>query len=473
MTRIVLLILSCILLCENTQAQLPPKEAYPFNVLQIHSGHSLTDPLFYPHWPGQYVNLMNGVLGEWSGDMIGKSTIPGSSLSWRWDNPPCCGAPDARHDIADWELLSITQSVPLYYEGGSTQQWYIEAIAEQRQKLSHFTNNAWANGNGGEGAPTLLWTTWTNIDNSDGPWRSMLDVLGEEWENMQEFANDNLLPGSPPVYLIPGHKMMARLYDDIQLGLVPDVDHISDFFSDNIHTNELGAYAIAMIHYACIYNLSPVGLPNNLLPNAPGGTPIPSPQLAAYLQNMIWEVVTSYPLTGVYQFLSTDFTAFEATESGNQVLIQFQLESPELSASIELQHSDFRQDYQTIHTYKLPEASAKTFRYVHDNPLKGKNYYRLKLNSPDGSVKYSPLKVVEIKQNGWSVYPNPVEDIIYINGNSQDIPLVFIKDIRGNIVHNSSDGEILDIRHLLPGIYIIEVSDSKQIQVDRFKVVKR
>jgi hypothetical protein len=36
---------------------LPPKQAAPFNVKQIHSGHSLTDPLF-SNWPGQYVNLI-------------------------------------------------------------------------------------------------------------------------------------------------------------------------------------------------------------------------------------------------------------------------------------------------------------------------------------------------------------------------------------------------------------------------------
>lgn len=473
MTRIVLLILSYFTAFSSVQSQLPPKDAYPFNVLQIHSGHSLTDPLFYPHWPGQYVNLMNEVLGTWSGDMIGKSTIPGSSLSWRWDNPPCCGAPDARHDIGDWELLSITQSVPLYYEGGSTQQWYIEVIAEQRQKLSDFTNNAWQNGNGGAGAPTLLWTTWTNIDNSDGPWRTMLDVLGEEWENMQDFANENLLTGSPPVYIIPGHKMMARLYDDIQLGLVPDVDHISDFFGDNIHTNELGAYAIAMIHYACIYNLSPVGLPNNLLPNAPSGTPIPSPQLAAYLQNMIWEVVTSYPQTGIYQFLNTDFSMFEASEAGKQVLIQFKVESSEMLASIELQHSDSRQIFETIHAFPSETSADQVIRYFHDEPYKGKNYYRLKFSNQDGTIKYSPLKFVEIKQNGWNIYPNPAEGMIQISGNSQDIPFVQMKDIQGNIVFRNNDGGSLDISHLLPGMYIVEVSDSRQIQVERFKLVKR
>jgi PKD repeat protein len=286
-----------------TGQSLPPKVASPINVLQIHSGHSLTDPLFHPHWPGQYVNLMGHInnIPSWQlfDVMVGKSTGPGSTIRYRWENP-LMYSPDARLDIDDWQLLSITERVPLLYEGGSTQQWYLDGIDEQREYLSLFVNNAWNNGNNGNGVPTLLWTTWVHVDNSSGNFRSLLDIQGGEWEAMQDYANANRPSGAPPVYIIPGHKMMARLYDDIQAGLVPGITNINQFFSDNIHTNELGAYAISMINYACIFNTSPVGLPNDLLPSPPPGTPIPSPALAAYLQNMIWEVVTSYPRTGIY-----------------------------------------------------------------------------------------------------------------------------------------------------------------------------
>jgi hypothetical protein len=281
---------------------LPPKQAYPLNVKQIHSGHSLTDPLFGP-WPGQYVDLVasqNSLQGWAIFDVIvGKSTTPGSTMNARWNTPPGFGSPDARHQINKWELLSITERVPLAFEGGNNQQWYLDQIQEQRNYLSLFVNNAWNNGNNGNGAPTLLWTTWTNLDNSNGPWRQMLDTQGEEFEKMQDFANANKPAAAPYVYIIPGHKMMARLYDDIQLNLVPGITNINQFFSDNIHTNSIGSYAIAMIHYACVFNKSPVGLPNNLLSNPPAGFQAPSSALATYLQNMIWEVVTTYPRTGI------------------------------------------------------------------------------------------------------------------------------------------------------------------------------
>jgi len=310
MKKILITLLFCLSVCTVFAQVLPPKQAYPLTVKQIHSGHSLTDPLFYPHWPGQFVTLMGYQINEeaWKlmDKLVGKSTVPGSSMKHRWETKVGYNAPDARVDIANWELLCITERVPLNYQGGNSQQWYLDGIQEQKQFLSNFVNNAWTNGNKGNGAGTLLWTTWTNLDNSNGPWREMLDIQGAEFERMQDYANANKPANAPHVYIIPGHKMMARLYDDIQLGIVPGITSINQFFGDNIHTNELGAYAIAMIHYACIFNQSPVGLPNNLLPNVPPMIQIPSVELATYLQTMIWDVVTKYPRTGVASTTSAD-----------------------------------------------------------------------------------------------------------------------------------------------------------------------
>lgn len=298
-----LVVLMSLMLSVSIAQPLPPKQAYPMTIKQIHSGHSLTDPLFYPNWPGQYVNLMSSIINVSSWQLIdksiGKSTIPGSSLANRWEKGPSNGSPDARLGITNWELLCITERVPLLYDGGSTQQWYLDGIIAQRDALSLFVNNAWNNGNGGKGAPTLLWTTWVSIDGSNGPFREMLEVQGLEWEKMQDHANAKRPIGAPPVYLIPGHKMMARFHDDIPKGKVPGITQLNQLFSDQIHPNELGAYAIAMMHYACIYNKSPLGLPHNLLPNANASVKIPSKEFAEYVQAMVWDIVTSYERTGI------------------------------------------------------------------------------------------------------------------------------------------------------------------------------
>ncbi|MCR9249352.1 MAG: T9SS type A sorting domain-containing protein [bacterium] len=277
--------------CHCTAQSFGEKEAYPHDIRQIHSGHSLTDPLFAFPWPGQYRYMMSEVFGA-DMDYITQATIPGSPMFWRWDNEEMLEPNSARYNIDQYELLVITEGIPIPGSPGD--------ISEASGSFANYVNNAWENGNNGFGAPTLLWTTWINIDDSDGPFRELLDTYETYWEEMMDYANSQLPEGATPVFIIPGHRMMARIYDDIEDGLVPGINDISELFDDTIHPNELGAYAIAMIHYTCIYNTSPVGLPTVLhydweLPNQQ----IPSDELALYFQEMVYEVVTNYERTGV------------------------------------------------------------------------------------------------------------------------------------------------------------------------------
>ncbi|MFV0301488.1 MAG: hypothetical protein ACK5IP_11515, partial [Paracoccus sp. (in: a-proteobacteria)] len=50
---------------------------------------------------------------------------------------------------------------------------------------------------------------------------------------------------------------------------------------------------IALAHFAVIYNRDPRGLPHGV--PAKGGT---SPEQAAWMQDLVWRVVSSYPRAG-------------------------------------------------------------------------------------------------------------------------------------------------------------------------------
>ena len=467
-TIFILIVVNCYLLA---QGPLPPKTAYPLNTRQIHSGHSLTDPLFGQPWPGQYVTLMSRLRNTWAGDDIGKSTIPGSPMWWRWENSS--GYPDARHNINEFELLSITEVAGLCYEGGSTQGWYLDCIQDQRNWLSTWTNHAWNNGNNGQGAATLLWTNWVNIDGSDGPFRQMLDNLNPEWERMQDYANEHRPAGAPPVYMIPGNRIMARLYDDVQQGIVPGISQFSDFFEDNIHVNNLGNYAIAMIHYACIYNTSPLGLDHELIDNPAPGTLMPSQALATYLQNMVWDVVTSYAArTGVYQILNTTITQFDASPRENLVQLQLQWDFTEKPLSISLEHSGKNQQYRTIRQLSQREISQKSLEYIHESPYEGNNYYRLNIQDATGQIKHSPIVHVHFQANKYTIHPNPVSQTLYLTGDFKVAPIVTLKNLQGQILHHQENVTQLEMGHIPPGLYILEIGRDGNFNVEKV-LVKR
>ena len=455
---------------------LPPKAASPINVKQIHSGHSLTDPLF-ANWPGQYVNLIGSLnnLPPWQlfDAMVGKSTVPGSSMRARWESPPGYGSPDARHHVNNWDLLVITERVPLLYLGGNTQQWYISAIDSQRVDLSRFVNNAWTNGRNGLGAPTLLWTTWTNIDNSDGPWRQMLDIQGTEWENMQDYANANRPSGAPPVYLIPGHKMMAKLYDDIQLGIVPGITNINQFFSDNIHTNGAGAYAVSLIHYACIFKLNPFGLINDFN-SPPASPPAVSPALATYLQNMIWSVVTKYNRTGVVSpLLSADASGFDAFEFGNKTKLIFAISDKDDLEQVIIEHSIDGKAFTNIKKYSAKSMTSSNFQFVHDLPIMGNNYYRLKYVNIDGEVNFSRIVNVFIHLEPNIIYPNPSSNKIYVKSNLISAPNLVLKDINGRVITSKMGSFELDVSTILDGVYWLFVVTKNDQMVRKVIINKK
>ena len=71
---------------------------------------------------------------------------------------------------------------------------------------------------------------------------------------------------------------------------------------DTIHLNDLGAYLIALTHYAVLYQKDPTGLPHALL--KADGTPAiaPGPDTARLMQETVWEIVTQSARAGVRPF---------------------------------------------------------------------------------------------------------------------------------------------------------------------------
>ncbi len=268
---------------------LPARDASPLTVRQIHSGHSLSDAYGSGPWPGRLVLATDAMLGRSSLNTIARSNIPGSPLDWRWENPT--DPPDARLDIGDFQLLVTTERVPLeekaeYFSQG-TLTWF-----------DRWVDLAGTKGNGGKGAEVMLYSTWVGLQDPEGddiPFRARLDRQGQLWEQMQDQGNANRPKGMKPIYMIPGHRLMMRLYDDIEVGRAPGLTSISDVFGDDIHVNELGQYAVTILVYATIYQRDPAELPDKLAPKEDRLTR----EQARYFKKIAWEVVRSYPRSGV------------------------------------------------------------------------------------------------------------------------------------------------------------------------------
>jgi hypothetical protein len=105
-----------------------------------------------------------------------------------------------------------------------------------------------------------------------------------------------------PVRLIPAGHVMQLLGQKMRAGLVPGYTSLWQLYQDGVHVTNVGSYLVALTFYATIFGDSPVGLPVGPYEGKPGfgadGVVI-SPELARVIQETVWEVVSSHPLTGV------------------------------------------------------------------------------------------------------------------------------------------------------------------------------
>jgi hypothetical protein len=150
-----------------------------------------------------------------------------------------------------------------------------------------------------------LYETWHRLDDAEG-WLARIDAdLTDAWQD-ELMRVAMMQPEVGTIHLIPGGQVLAAATRAIEVGQVPGLTSREALFSrdaagavDPIHLNDLGAYLIALTHFAVLYHQSPKGLPATLR-RADGQLATPLPEAAVEpLQRLVWQVVSGYALTGV------------------------------------------------------------------------------------------------------------------------------------------------------------------------------
>ncbi len=151
-----------------------------------------------------------------------------------------------------------------------------------------------------------MYETWHGTD-IDGGWLLRIDTdLPELWQGTI-LAQAMAMPDVGTIHLIPAGQAMAAFTRALEAqGGLPGLTDRHGLFAlrddgtvDNIHLNDLGSYLVALVHFATLYHLDPRGLPHEL--HRADGTPAdaPSPEVAALMQHVAWDVVRAFPQTGV------------------------------------------------------------------------------------------------------------------------------------------------------------------------------
>ncbi len=222
----------------------------------------------------------------------------GANLAYQW-NPPYTEQ-GIIYNVAlpsgIYDNFVFTEAVPLK---GHLQYSNTDEFADSLYQLAVAGNSS---------IKTYLYETWhCNNSGLPGgcawdpestiPWRTRITEDLDDWESVV----DSLLTKNPTgeYYVVPGGQGMGRLYDAIMANSIPGIDSVEQFFLDDIHLTYEGNYFIACVMFATLYGESPVGLTNQAYDEDNLPFPVIDLTRAALFQQIAWETVCNYAMSGV------------------------------------------------------------------------------------------------------------------------------------------------------------------------------
>ncbi len=203
-----------------------------------------------------------------------------------------------------------------------------------------------------------------------------------------------------------------------------------------------------------------------------------------------FENVTSFS-GGTYSSGAGNFTplplsliAYNAKKVGTTAQLRWITENESNIRSFIIEKSENGLDYQILTTQSAQgKASAKTTYTATDNtPFTGKNYYKLTVNEKDGSSR--SLGVIQLdfaKQAGVTVYPNPVENTLYVTFDAATAAEhnINVIDINGRVVKannfqaaRGANLQALEVTDLPTGAYFIVITNENGERLTTQRFVK-
>ncbi|MFK7939699.1 MAG: hypothetical protein AB8B82_09985 [Roseovarius sp.] len=278
-------------------AQPLAKPDAPLNI--FHLGHSLVG------------RDMPAMLAQLAGDghRYDSQLGWGTSLKQHWQGRDAINGFDVENDHPRYRDARDAISSGDYDAVVLTEMVEIRDATKYHQSGKHLTRWADLARSARPDAKVYLYESWHKLDDPEG-WLDRLDSdLSRYWEDAVIGPDLTGNGQTNPVRIIPAGQVMAAFVRTVEAqGGVGNIAAREDLFArdaggqiDPIHVNDKGAYLVALTHYATLYHRSPEGLPHELVRADGTVADAPSPDAAAVMQRIVWEVVTGYDKTGVVQ----------------------------------------------------------------------------------------------------------------------------------------------------------------------------
>lgn len=201
---------------------------------------------------------------------------------------------------------------------------------------------------------------------------------------------------------------------------------------------------------------------------------------------VVWQasmgaVTTPTSFGNTFSPLPITLISFNAAQKDNAVHVTWATSSEVNNDYFTLESSIDGENFKTIRIIKGAGFSNEILNYsfLHEKPIKGINYYRLKQSDFDGTFTYSDVIAVNVKsiENKFTVFPNPVSSKQFtISGLNQDENYnISLCDLNGRIVKSIQTENSYEINFKIEtefsnGIYFLIVQSLVSTEIIKLSI---
>ncbi len=248
---------------------------------------------------GEMVNDLAADAGITTYD-YGFQFIGGTCIANQWfshGNPQ--GGTDSHVELAtgEYDIVVIAEQIPIE-EVLLGSQFCNENVITSYQSLDNFFDLA----HGANSSTQLYLMEFHNEVNltSATPYEDWIALNAEMrplWEKLADSVSE--VNAGRSVLIVPVAAAYQAMVDSIRAGVFPGITDWLDIFDPNdipeatIHPTEMTYYLSACVHYATIFEQSPVGLTNETIAAAGWPFEAPTEAQATMMQEIAWSVVSN------------------------------------------------------------------------------------------------------------------------------------------------------------------------------------
>lgn len=169
--------------------------------------------------------------------------------------------------------------------------------------------------------------------------------------------------------------------------------------------------------------------------------------------------------------------SFTAKKKGNEVLVEWTTVTEQNSKDFTVEWSKDGINWQPAGV--VPAAGNSNSRidysFIHQSPVKGVNYYRLRQSDLDGTTKYFSVVMVRFDDGTQvTVLPNPVKDNLYLT-KVKPGSAIRLNSVDGKTLYSTTAGSeniTINMKGYPAALYLLTVTDQTNQSGKVFRVVK-